>query len=105
LNEKLEQIQDESRKQAERFKQEQRKLEYLLEEKSNMLEKDYVKLSYHDELIHEKNNLVKRLDQEIRDKEYEMNNRLKELELRLTDEFNAKQAALQRIFIILRLFE
>jgi len=61
------------------------------------LEKDYVKLSYHEELIQEKNNLVKRLDQEIKDKEYEASIKLKELESKLTDDFNIKQTTLQRI--------
>ena len=84
LNEKVQQIQEEARS-----------LQTPRGDTARFMNTDYVKLAHHEEMIEEKTNLIKKLNKELTDKDYNFNieitNKLKDLEKRLTEEFELKQ--------------
>ena len=71
----------------------------MLEEKMIQLEKDYIKLSLHDEVVQEKQILIDKLKQEISKREvdykHELSMKLKSLEERLHEEFGHTQRSLK----------
>ena len=75
----------------EHLKHDKDKLQRLLEEKQLIMEREYLKIVFHEEAIQDKNNVIKRLEQDLLDQEYEANCRLKDLEQRLNSESNLKQ--------------
>ena len=93
---KLHQLQNEAEMQIEQLKHEKEKLQRLLDDKQLLIEREYIKISYHEELLQDKNNVIKRLEQDSLDREYEVDCKFKDLESRLHSEFHLKQLEFQR---------
>ena len=64
----------------------------MLEEKMIQLEKDYIKLKIHEEIVGEKQKLIEKLTTELSTRENdhrtELQNKLKSLEERLNDDYS-----------------
>jgi hypothetical protein len=99
LEQKIIQLQDDASDQIRHLKNQERELQSILEEKMIQLEKEYVKVSFHEEVVEEKDSIIEKLKQEIsnRDNEnrQEMANRLKNLEEKLTEDFNLTERKLK----------
>ncbi len=88
---KLHQLQNEAEMEIEHLKHEKDKLQRLLEENQLIMEREYIKVVSHEDAIQDKNHVIKRLEQDLLDQDYESNCRLKDLEQRLNTESNLKQ--------------
>lgn len=93
LNEKVHQIQEEARSLHQTPRG----------DTARFMNTDYVKLSYHEEVVEEKTNIIKKLNKELTERDYtfnsEITNKLKDLEKRLTEEFELKQTITKSKFL------
>ena len=97
LDQKIEQIHDDTQEQISHIREQERELQEILEEKIVQMERDYIKVAQHDEIMQEKNKLVERLKQELSNKDHdhkqEISSKLRNLENRLRDEAEEAERA------------
>ncbi len=93
------QLQDDAQEQIYQLKSQEKELQQMLEEKMIQLEKEYIKLTLHDEVVQEKQSLIEKLKQEISKREidykHELMVKLKSQEERLNEEFGHTQRSLK----------
>ena len=77
------------------IQEEVRQLQQTLAEKTRLMERDYIKLTDHEEAIRDKSNIINRLNQDILDKEaqfnHEMSYKMRDLEKKLAEDFEKRQ--------------
>lgn len=99
LDQKVYQLQEDAEDRINQIKTQERELQSLLEEKMLEIERDYVRLDYHEKVVEEKNQLLEKYKEDLNRKEQEYRqevvNKLKNLEERLTEEHNARQKAVK----------
>lgn len=95
LEQNIEQIQEDSQEQIGQIREQEKELQELLEEKIIQIEREYIKISQHEEILIEKDKLVERFKQEIGNAEahhrQELGLKLKGLEGRMRDEIEEKE--------------
>ena len=104
LDQKINQIQSDATSQIMSLKNQERELESLLEEKMIQLEREYVKTTYHEQIVGEKDILVEKLRNEManREAEYkqEIAHKLRVQEEKLGEDFNFQEKKLKSTLII-----
>lgn len=99
LDQKINQIQEDAQEQISQIRDQERELQEILEEKIIQVERDYIKVSQHDEILQEKDKLIDRLKQELNNKELEhrqeTTGKMRSLENRLRDEIEDKEKVIK----------
>lgn len=99
LEQKISQIQNDASSQIMQLKNQERELEGILEEKIIQLERDYVKTVYHQQIVNEKDLLIEKLKNELGSREMEskqeLNNKLRNLEDKLGEDFSFAEKKLR----------
>lgn len=102
LDQKVAQIQDDADDQIGKIKKQEREVQSQLEEKVMEIERDYIRLDHHEKVVEEKNSLLQKLKEDLSRKDLdhrqEVSSKLKDLEERLTQEYEAKLKAIKGIF-------
>lgn len=102
LDQKVAQIQDDADDQIGKIKKQEREVQSQLEEKVMEIERDYIRLDHHEKVVEEKNSLLQKLKEDLSRKDLdhrqEVSSKLKNLEERLTQEYEAKLKAIKGIF-------
>lgn len=99
MDQKIDQIQEDAQEQISQIRDQERELQEILEEKIIQVERDYIKVAQHEEIIHEKDKLIDRLKQELNNKDLdhrqETNVKLRGLESRLREDIEDKERVIK----------
>ena len=102
LDQKIDQIQEDAHEQISQIREQERELQEILEEKMIQMEREYIKVTQHEDILHEKNKLIERLKQELNNKDVDhrqdLSNKLKNLDNRLREELDEKERVFKSIF-------